>query len=106
MLKKIFSGTVIAVVLATTAAPTAALAYDRGRHHSWHDHGYDHHRHDRYYGHGHRCKRDNGTGGLVIGAIAGGLLGHEVARDKTAGTIVGGGVGAIAGRAIDRSDRC
>lgn len=63
-----------------------------------------------YYGRGGyrgRC-RDRGTGGTIIGAIAGGLLGHEVAQgrynrgDGTAGAIVGAGVGALAGRAIDR----
>lgn len=69
------------------------------------DRGY---RGDRYY-RGERC--DKGTGGTIIGAIAGGLLGHEVVGrrgDKTAGAIVGAGVGALAGRAIDRSDgrRC
>lgn len=58
----------------------------------------------RYY----RDKRryrgcDRGTGGTIVGAIAGGLLGHEVARrgDKTEGAIIGGAVGALAGRAID-----
>ena len=46
---------------------------------------------------------DRGTGGTIIGAIAGGLLGNEVARrgDKTVGTIIGGAAGALAGRAID-----
>lgn len=46
---------------------------------------------------------DRGTGGTIIGAIAGGLLGNEVAGrgDKTEGTIIGGAVGALAGRAID-----
>lgn len=48
---------------------------------------------------------DSGTGGTIIGAIAGGLLGHEVAGrngDRTAGVLIGGAVGAVAGRAIDR----
>ena len=52
---------------------------------------------------------DNGTGGTVIGAIAGGLAGHEIAGrgDRTVGTIIGGAVGAIAGRAIDKgNDGC
>ncbi|MDZ7588610.1 MAG: glycine zipper 2TM domain-containing protein [Parasphingorhabdus sp.] len=52
-----------------------------------------------------RC-RDNGTGGTVIGAIVGGLLGNEVVGrrgDKTAGVILGGAAGALAGRAIDRN---
>ena len=57
-----------------------------------------------------RCGSGNGTAGTIIGAIAGGLLGHEVVGrrgDRTAGTIVGGAVGAVAGRAIDKSDdRC
>ena len=56
-----------------------------------------------------RCNND-GAAGTIIGAIAGGLLGHEVVGrrgDKTAGTIVGGAVGAVAGRAIDKGDnRC
>ncbi|MDX3909133.1 MAG: glycine zipper 2TM domain-containing protein [Sphingobium sp.] len=61
---------------------------------------------DRY---SYRC-RDNGTGGTIIGAIAGGLLGNEVAGrgDRTTGTILGAGVGALAGRAIDKNNgrRC
>lgn len=55
---------------------------------------------------GYRC--DNGTGGLVIGGVAGALAGREIAGrrgDRTAGAIIGGAVGALAGRAIDRSDR-
>ena len=55
----------------------------------------------RYY-----CRRDNGTTGLVIGAAAGGLLGHEVAGrgDKTLGTIIGAVGGGLLGRAIDRGE--
>lgn len=73
------------------------------------DRYYDDRRHygdRRSYYRGRRC--DNGTGGTVIGAIVGGLLGNEVVGrrgDKTAGVIIGGVAGAIAGRAIDRSDR-
>jgi len=63
----------------------------------------------RGYAYDQRC-RDNGTGGTIIGAIAGGLLGHEVVGrrgDKTAGVLIGGAVGAVAGRAIDKADsRC
>ena len=61
----------------------------------------------RYYGGRGRC-RDNGTGGTIIGAIAGGLLGNEIGNgrygrgDGTTGAILGAGVGALAGRAIDR----
>jgi uncharacterized protein YcfJ len=56
---------------------------------------------------GNRC--DNGTGGTVIGAIAGGLAGHEIAGrgDRAVGTIIGGALGALAGRAIDKgNDGC
>lgn len=66
-------------------------------------------RQDRRYYRGdrrsyYRC--DKGTGGTVIGAIAGGLAGHEIAGrgDKTVGAIIGGAVGALAGRAIDKSN--
>jgi len=77
--------------------------------------GNSYYRGDSYYrGNDHRRYRgercDSGTGGTIIGAIAGGLLGNEVAGrgDRTEGTIIGGAVGALAGRAIDRSDgrRC
>lgn len=64
---------------------------------------------DRYYRNNSyrgdaRC--DKGTGGTIIGAVAGGLLGNEVARrgNKTEGSIIGAAVGALAGRAIDKSD--
>ena len=58
----------------------------------------------RYY-----CKKDDGTTGTIVGAIGGGVLGNVIAPggSKTLGTILGAGAGAIAGRAIDRSDiRC
>lgn len=58
----------------------------------------------RYY-----CKRDDGTAGLVVGGIAGGVLGNIIAPGGSGllGTILGGAAGALAGREIDRSDsRC
>lgn len=58
----------------------------------------------RYY-----CKRDDGSTGLVVGGIAGGVLGNVIAPggSKLLGTILGAGAGALAGREIDRSDaRC
>jgi len=60
---------------------------------------------DRRYNNDKRYRCDSGAKGAVIGGVAGGLLGHEVAKrhDKTAGTIIGGVLGALAGRAIDRS---
>jgi hypothetical protein len=55
----------------------------------------------------HYGQRCSGSTGTIIGAIAGGLLGNEVAGrrgDRTLGAIIGAGAGALAGRAIDRSD--
>jgi hypothetical protein len=56
---------------------------------------------NRYY-----CKRDDGTTGLIVGGISGGVLGHIIAPggSKTLGTIVGAGAGALIGRAIDDGD--
>lgn len=53
----------------------------------------------RYY-----CRRNDGTTGLIIGAIGGGVLGNIIAPgdSKTLGTIIGGGLGAVVGRSIDR----
>lgn len=56
-----------------------------------------------------RCRKDNGTTGLLIGGAVGGLAGHEIAGngDKVLGTILGAGAGALLGREIDRSKyRC
>ncbi len=53
---------------------------------------------NRYY-----CRRDDGTTGLIIGGIGGGVLGNIIAPggSKTLGTIIGAGAGALIGRAID-----
>ncbi|MGD9809958.1 MAG: glycine zipper 2TM domain-containing protein [Sphingobium sp.] len=58
----------------------------------------------RYY-----CKKPDGTTGLIVGGLAGGVLGNVIAPggSKTLGTILGAAGGALAGRAIDRSSvRC
>jgi glycine zipper 2TM protein len=59
--------------------------------------GYD----DRYY-----CRRDDGTTGLIVGGIAGGVLGQIIAPGgyKTLGAIIGAGTGALIGRQVDRGD--
>jgi hypothetical protein len=56
---------------------------------------------NRYY-----CQRDDGTTGLIIGGVGGGVLGNVIAPGgwKTLGTIVGAGAGALIGRAIDDGD--
>jgi uncharacterized protein YcfJ len=51
------------------------------------------------------CKKPDGTTGLIVGGLAGGVLGNVIAPggSKTLGTILGAGIGAVAGREIDRS---
>jgi uncharacterized protein YcfJ len=43
---------------------------------------------------------------LIVGGIAGGVLGNIIAPggSKTLGTIIGVGAGAVIGREIDRGD--
>ena len=54
------------------------------------------------------CRRSDGTTGLIVGAIAGGVLGNIIAPgdSKTLGTVLGAIGGAVAGRAIDSGVRC
>ncbi|HEY9579268.1 MAG TPA: glycine zipper 2TM domain-containing protein [Rhizorhapis sp.] len=55
------------------------------------------------------CKKPDGTTGLIVGGLAGGVLGNVIAPggSKTLGTILGAAGGALAGRAIDRNNvRC
>jgi len=59
---------------------------------------------DRYY-----CRHSDGTTGLVVGAIVGGMLGNSIARgdSRLFGTILGAGAGAAVGSSISQSDaRC
>lgn len=55
------------------------------------------------------CRRPDGTTGLIIGGIGGGVLGNIIAPggSNTLGTIIGAVAGGVAGRAIDRNNvRC
>jgi hypothetical protein len=56
---------------------------------------------NRYY-----CRRSDGTTGLIIGGIGGGVLGSIIAPggSKTLGTILGAGAGALIGSSIDRDN--
>jgi len=58
----------------------------------------------RYY-----CRRDDGTTGLIVGGLAGGVLGSAIAPGGSGllGALLGGAAGAAAGQAIDRDNvRC
>jgi uncharacterized protein YcfJ len=56
---------------------------------------------NRYY-----CRRSDGTTGLIVGAIGGGVLGNLIGSgdSKLITTIIGGGAGALLGREIDRGN--
>lgn len=59
----------------------------------------------RYY-----CRRSDGTTGLVVGAIGGAAVGNVIdgGRDRVAGTLIGGALGALLGKSIDQNSdvRC
>jgi len=118
--KIILSLTAAATMVVTSlgvATPASARDHyrdyrgDYGRDYRYRDRDYRDSRNyrDARYNDRYRCN-NSGTTGTIVGAIAGGLLGHEVVGrrgDKTTGTIIGGAVGAVAGRAIDKgSSRC
>jgi hypothetical protein len=107
---------------AATLMPLAAQAHGEGRHRGWNDRGGYHERgYDRGYRpsayrgsyddrrsyRGRGCKT-SGTTGLVLGGVAGALLGRSVDRygDRAPGTIIGAGAGALLGREIDSKRRC
>lgn len=50
------------------------------------------------------CRRTDGTTGLIVGGVAGALLGRTVdtSGDRTLGTLGGAAAGALLGREVDR----
>ena len=58
-------------------------------------------RDNRYY-----CRRSDGTTGLVIGALGGGVLGNVIASggSNTLGTVLGAVGGGLLGRSVDRNN--
>jgi hypothetical protein len=59
----------------------------------------------RYY-----CRRNDGTTGLIVGGVAGGLLGNIIAPggSETLGTLLGAAAGAAVGQSVDKNQdvRC
>src|ERR1700761_2717495 len=119
-MKKMFLGALAAVTLASPGALLPSAAYAQDNHwqggrggwdpaHSYRPGGRGDRRLGRndqvYRGHDGRyyCKRNDGTTGLVIGAIGGGLLGNAIGGN-TLGTLLGAGGGALLGRSIDRGN--
>jgi outer membrane lipoprotein SlyB len=79
-------------------APQAASA--RSHHHSYYQGKVWRDSHGRL-----RCKRSNGTTGLIIGAAGGALIGRAIDTrgERATGTIVGAAAGALLGREVERS---
>ena len=122
MTHKLIVAALAAVLAATAIVPTAALAQrsDRSRWQGENNSAWDpadHYQRGSYRAHrmgaservyrGHDgryyCRRSNGSTGMVIGAIGGGILGNAIGGD-TLGTLLGAGSGALVGRSIDRGN--
>ncbi|URW74916.1 glycine zipper 2TM domain-containing protein [Sphingomonas donggukensis] len=75
---------------------SSADAQSRYRYREWRG------RDGRYY-----CRKPNGTTGLVVGGVAGALVGRTIdtGGDRTVGTLLGAAAGAVAGREIERSGK-
>ena len=61
-------------------------------------------RDNKYY-----CRRNDGSTGLIVGGIAGGVLGNVIAPggSELIGTLIGAGAGALIGREVDKGEaRC
>jgi Glycine zipper 2TM domain len=110
------TGFLAALAVVTLAAPVttgAAQAQDYNRDYQWHGDRQDwdasrDYRPGLYRGRDGRayCRRNDGTTGLVVGAVGGGVLGN-VLGGGTLGTLLGAGGGALLGRNIDRGKvRC
>jgi hypothetical protein len=54
-----------------------------------------------------RCKKPNGTTGLIVGAAGGALIGRAIDTrgERTTGTVIGAAAGALLGRHVERNRR-
>ena len=102
--------TILAVTMAAatlTAIPAFAHNGQRGhRHYQTTDNGIRYWRGDDGKA---DCRQRNGPTGLLIGGVAGALVGRTIdtSGDRTAGTVLGAVGGALIGREIERSTaRC
>lgn len=100
----------MAIAAAAMALPTVAtvsVTPASARHHysNYNNNGYYHGRVWRDNRGRYRCKRGNGTTGLLIGGAGGALVGRSIDThgSRATGTILGAAAGALLGREIDRS---
>lgn len=104
MRKSILAATMLAVALPAATLSTPVFAKDRhDRRYHRTDNGIRYWRGDngRYY-----CKKSNGTTGLLIGGVAGALVGRSIDTegDRATGTVLGAAAGALLGREVDRGN--
>jgi outer membrane lipoprotein SlyB len=90
---------IVALAAAATAIPTISATPAFA--HSGHYHGKVWQDSQGRY----RCKRPNGTTGMIVGAAGGALIGRAIDTrgERATGTILGAAAGALVGRKIDRS---
>ncbi|WP_265530286.1 glycine zipper 2TM domain-containing protein [Sphingomicrobium marinum] len=91
----------MAIPVAATVAPVQAEAqryYDRGYERPYSGRVWQDRR--GYY----RCKKSDGTTGMLVGAAGGAILGRKLdgRGDKAVGTILGAAAGAILGKKIEQ----
>ena len=96
--------TTLALTLATAMVlpATVTTAEARQQRYSTTDNGIQYWRgNDGRY----RCKKSNGTTGLLIGGAAGALVGRAIDTNgsRTTGTVVGAAAGALLGREVERN---
>jgi uncharacterized protein YcfJ len=91
MRKVILAAAAASMVVPVIPAPLLAKGYN-GK--VWRD------SHGRY-----RCKRPDGTTGLIVGAAGGALIGRAIDTrgERATGTILGAAAGALLGRSVDRN---
>jgi uncharacterized protein YcfJ len=104
MRKAIAAAALAALTIPATFAVTeVAVARDHGPRYHRTDNGVRYWRgNDGRY----RCKKSNGTTGLLIGGVAGALAGRAIDTrgDRATGTVLGAAGGALLGRQIDRNN--
>ena len=113
MKNQIAAALLVAVVATPVALPTAAVAqrwdgdregWDPATGYRDRNYGTRLSENDRVYrGSDGRtyCKRSNGTTGLVLGAVGGGVVGN-ILGGGTLGTLLGAGGGALLGKSLDQ----
>jgi outer membrane lipoprotein SlyB len=96
MQKLLMAFAAASLTIPVAATPAAAQGYYQGK--TWRD------SQGRI-----RCKRSNGTTGLIVGAAGGALLGRAIDTrgERLTGTAIGAAAGALLGRKVQRSrSRC